>query len=96
MSFDGREFSDEASAKKHERHVRDRGIEIRKEFLAYIDEDMKPLLPEIRDLVKSFSDDDAWKIVRAMRQACEWFHDENPIIQMDFGENDEWMYGPSL
>ena len=91
MSFDGKEFSDEASAKKHESHVRKRGIEIRKEFLAYLDEEKKSILPEIRDLIKSFSDDDAWKIVRAMSQACYWFHDENPIL-MDFSGNDDWIY----
>ena len=83
-TFDGQEFPDEESAKKHEEfireqqdYVRKKGIELRKNFLKTrekIDE-LPPFYSKVLAFVGTFKDNDAWKIMLAMVSASDILYD---------------------
>ena len=92
-AFDGKEFPDEASAKEHEKFVRKRGIELRKEFFGKGEfGDGRHGSPEIRDFMNNFSDNDAWKAMRALWRASIFFHEENNSIDYSMcASPDDWL-----
>ena len=87
-AFDGEEFSNEKEAKEYERWVRKNGIELRDEFfnkreftdyLGHID-------TKLLDFIKSYSDEDAWKIMKSLNCANLQIQDRICI-----SDNNEWL-----
>ncbi len=88
-TFDGKEFDDEEDAKAHEEQVRGCGALFRTNFLNGANgQDYLPFIePKLVELVKSYSDDDAWLIMRSLHRVGIQLENNN------FGLPDEsWLY----
>ena len=83
-TFDGQEFANEKEAADYEALVRKRGIEVREAFISHFKEDSE-IDSKLLDFIKSYSNDDAWKIMRSLVVPFNWFK--------EYGlEQDEWLW----
>ena len=79
-AFDGEEFPNEEEAKKYEERVVAQGAVMRMRFLK--DENyLRHADTRFIDFIKSYSDEEAWKILKSLRCAS---------FVMDFGYSDDW------
>lgn len=86
-AFDGKEFTDEKTAKEYEEWVIEKGRSLRKEF--FIEHPMDYLVhidPKLLDFIKSYSDDDAWKLMKSLYCAGKQIDNRLSII-----ENNDWL-----
>ena len=85
-TFDGQEFPNEKEAADYEALVRKRGVEVREAFISHFKEDSE-IDSNLLDFIKSYSDDDAWLIMRSLHRASIQLENNN------FGLPDEsWLY----
>ena len=72
-AFDGTEFIDEEDAKAYEKHVRKCGAQLREKFFSCMGPlDYLPSIePKLLELIKSYPDDEAWRIMRSLKAAKE-------------------------
>ena len=70
-AFDGTEFDNEKDAEEYEGKVREFGVKLRENFLAaevgrnYL----RFIEPKLLELIKSYPDDEAWRIMRSLKAA---------------------------
>tara|TARA_R100000655_G_scaffold2433_1_gene9555 strand:- start:293 stop:592 length:300 start_codon:yes stop_codon:yes gene_type:complete len=87
-SFDGKEFPDEEDAQTYEEWVRGCGVELREQFFdkRMIGNHLDLIEPKLLDLIKSYSDDDAWKIMKSLNCAGLQLSDRRTAT-----DNTDWL-----
>ena len=75
VTFDGGEFLNEEEAKEHEIRIKQQGVELRNDFFSELEDHLPKTAYESKllDLIRSYSDDEAWKIMKSLKSFSIWF-----------------------
>ena len=102
LTFDGEEFPAEKQAQQYEDDIRKAGIELRELFFVErADRDFRvnhlpKVEPKLLDLIKSYPNEDAWKIMKSLHLAGDMIDERRNSVSihpswLEESGDDRWV-----